>query len=221
MDDERINRILIIVVIAIELIIIGLLIFINYKREEKIVSDNESTEISADVLELEKDSNNFDEIALTESKEEIFYKVDIKGAVNNPGVYEVKDDSRVIDVVRIAGGFKDNANTNYLNLAKKVTDEMIIIVNTNDEIVKMNKKPIITIDKEKEEKKEEPKKNNKININTANKEELMSLSGIGETKANDIILYRKTNKFNKLEDIKNVKGIGESLYNKIKEFITI
>ena len=63
--------------------------------------------------------------------------------------------------------------------------------------------------------------NNKININTASLEELQTLPGIGEAKAKDIITYRETNKFNTIEDIKNVSGIGDALFAKIKENITI
>ena len=63
--------------------------------------------------------------------------------------------------------------------------------------------------------------NNKVNINTASKQELMSVSGIGSAKADSIIEYRKTNKFNTIDDIKNISGIGDSLFEKIKEYITI
>ena len=63
--------------------------------------------------------------------------------------------------------------------------------------------------------------NNKININTASLEELQTLPGIGEAKAKDIITYRETNKFNTIDDIKNVSGIGDALFAKIKEHITI
>ena len=165
--------------------------------------------------------------------------VDIKGASNNPGVYEIECNKRVIDVINQAGGLTDNADTTILNLSKKVKDEMYIIIYTNDQIKEYKEKllPSKEIIKKVEEKiicpdnsndaceknsssKEEVKVTGKVNINTATKEELMTLTGIGESKADKIIEYRKSNIFNSIEDIKNVSGIGESIYTKIKDNIT-
>lgn len=176
-------------------------------------------------------------------KEQIIkYKVDIKGSVKKPGVYELLDGSRVIDVITKSGGLTKNANTDYINLSKKITDEMVIIIYSNDEIkeLKEDKKEIIKyeiIEIEKdcpnktnnaciEPKKEETdvikeKTDEKIDINTASKEQLMTLPSIGESKANLIIDYRLEKRFNSIEDIKNVSGIGNSLYEKIKDFITV
>lgn len=174
---------------------------------------------------------------LTEEKqEEIYYYVDLKGAVSNPNVYKVRTNDRIIDVINMAG-LLENADTSVLNLSKKVTDEMVIIIYTKDDIAKFklqNEKPkeIIKyieleckcpdpdindacINKEEEE-------SILVSINNATKEELMTLPGIGETKALDIINYRNTNDgFKTLEDIKNVKGIGDSVFDKIKDFITL
>jgi competence protein ComEA len=169
------------------------------------------------------------------------YFVDIKGSINNPGVYEVECNKRVIDVINMAGGLTENADTTILNLSKKVKDEMYIIVYSNSEIQEYKQKllPSKEIIKQVEEKiicpdnsndacektnnttkKEETKVEGKININNASKEELMTLTGIGESKADKIIEYRNSNKFNSIEDIKNVSGIGESVFNKIKDNIT-
>ena len=165
--------------------------------------------------------------------------VDIKGAINNPGVYEIECNKRVIDVINLAGGLTDNADTTILNLSKKVKDEMYIIIYTNDQIKEYKEKllPSKEIIKQVEEKiicpdnsndaceksgasKDEVKVTGKVNINTATKEELITLTGIGESKADKIIEYRKSNIFNSIEDIKNVSGIGESIYTKIKDNIT-
>ena len=165
--------------------------------------------------------------------------VDIKGAINNPGVYEIECNKRVIDVINMAGGLTDNADTTILNLSKKVKDEMYIIIYTNDQIKEYKEKllPSKEIIKQVEEKiicpdnsndacekssasKEEVKVTGKVNINTATKEELMTLTGIGESKADKIIEYRKSNIFNSIEDIKNISGIGESIFTKIKDNIT-
>jgi competence protein ComEA len=174
-----------------------------------------------------------------ESNVRCTYFVDIKGSINNPGVYEVDCGKRVIDVINMAGGLTEDADTTILNLSKKVKDEMYIIVYSNSQIKEYKEKllPSKEIIKKVEEKiicpdnsndaceksstsKEETKIEGKININTASKEELMNLPNIGESKADKIIEYRKTNMFNTIDDIKNVSGIGESIFNKIKDYIT-
>lgn len=162
--------------------------------------------------------------------------VDIKGAINNPGVYEMSSDSRIIDVIKEAGDLTEEADTSILNLSKKVEDEMYIIIYTKEEMVSYKEKliPNKTIVKEVEKKIVCPDEENdacltsntssigtKININTASKEELESLPSIGKTKAESIIKYRENNKFNSIEDIKNVNGIGDSLYEKIKDNIEV
>ena len=163
--------------------------------------------------------------------------VDIKGSVINPGVYEIECTKRVIDVINLAGGLEEDADTSILNLSKKVKDEMYIIIYSNNQIKEYKEKmlPAKEIIKKVEEKIICPDKSNdacenitsnnvkevtgKININIATKEELMTLPGIGESKADKIIEYRNNNKFNSIEDIKNISGIGESIFNKIKDNI--
>ena len=165
--------------------------------------------------------------------------VDIKGVVKNPGVYEINKDSRIIDVIKKAGDLRKDADTSVINLSKKVKDEMFIVIYTKEEIESYKEKmiPSTKIIKEVEEKIICPDNDNDacvskgssnisnisevININTASKEELMKLSGIGEGKAKQIIEYRNKNPFNSIEDIKNVKGIGDSLYEKIKNNIEV
>lgn len=160
--------------------------------------------------------------------------VDIKGAVKNPGVYEVSSDSRIIDVIKKAGNLKKNADTSIINLSKKVKDEMYIIIYTKEELSDYKEKiiPSSKIVKEVEERIICPDTDNdgcinnssssdKININNASVSELSSLTGIGEGKAKKIIEYREKNKFENIEDIKNVPGIGNNLYEKIKDNIEI
>lgn len=160
-------------------------------------------------------------------------KVDIKGAVKNPGVYEIDSGARVIDVINIAGGVTKKANTNYINLAKTVENEMIIWIYTNEEIEDFKKQDIIYkyIDKECNcpsvstsaciDKEQNNSMNELLNINKATKEELMTLPGLGESKALSIIEYRNNTPFTRIEDIKNVSGIGDSVFEKIKSFITV
>lgn len=162
------------------------------------------------------------------------YKVDIKGEILTPGIYTLKSNSRVIDVIEMSGGLTENADTSVINLSKKITDEMVIIIYSKSEVKDFEK----TKEKEKTvqekciKKDENSLKNDacitdsvktsgKVSINSATKEELMTLTGIGEAKAEDIIKYREENgPFKTIEDIKNVSGIGDSLFAKIKENIT-
>ena len=164
------------------------------------------------------------------------YKVDIKGQVANPGIYSLKANSRVIDVIEKAGGLTENADTSVINLSKKISDEMVIIIYSHEEVNEFGKtkeieKQVLTECKNNEIYSLEnnacieiDNTNNisgKININTASKEELMTLTGIGESKANDIIKYRETNgPFKSIEDLTKVNGIGESTLANIKENIT-
>lgn len=160
--------------------------------------------------------------------------VDVKGAVKKPGVYELKLGTKVIDAISSAGGLTKSANTQNINLSAKLKDEMVIYVFTDNEIKKGSKVSncattcttnIIEVnncvDKTTQTTSKAESKPSSININTATKEELMSISGIGESKANDIINYRKSNPFKTIDEIKNVSGIGDAIFAKIKDFITV
>ncbi len=167
------------------------------------------------------------------------YMVDIKGEVNNPGIYKLKKGSRVIDVVGEAGGLTESADTSVINLSKKITDEMVIIIYSRQEVENwvatkqqeeyLQKKCLLEEEGQVEndaciEEKTEPEEkqpSTMVNINTATKEELMTLPGIGETKAEAIISYRKKTPFQKIEDLKNVSGIGDSTFEEIKSNITV
>lgn len=171
---------------------------------------------------------NSDLVKLDSSVETLF-KVDIKGAVLNPGVYELSNDSRIIDAIELAGGLLEDANTDYLNLSKKIEDGTVIFVYTNSEMEELMEAKTIVEYVEKECNCPDvinsacmgTTSSSKVNINSATLEELMTLSGIGESKAQAIIEYRETNLFMTIEDIKNVSGIGDSAYEKIKDFITV
>ena len=169
--------------------------------------------------------------------EEIKYYVDIKGAVKNPGVYQMGVDNIVNDCIKLAGGLLKNADTTTINLSKKISSEMVIYVPKKNEVVKSTTNATITetnkipndasiSDNNKPASKDNSstQTSNKtlVNINTATIQELTTLSGVGEAKAQDIIEYRSTNgNFKTVEDIKNVSGIGENLFAKIKDYITV
>lgn len=200
---------------------------------------------------LSREEDNNDIILENEVKEEVVVdkkeevtekvKVDIKGAIKKPGVYELDSNSIINDVIKLAGGLKTNASTKYLNLSKKILDEMVINIYTESEVKKM-KEPVdvcevkdqdltncddATIivtnpDSNKDISNSNEVVDNKVSINDGTKEELMTLSGIGEVKAQAIIDYRNKNgKFSKIEDLMNVSGIGESTYNQIKDNIKL
>lgn len=119
--------------------------------------------------------------------------VDVKGNVNQPGVYTLPNDSRVIDAVEAAGGFTDSEDGQDVNLARRVTDGEMIVIGQN-----------------------------KINLNTADLQELKNLSGIGDVLAQRIIDYRTENgKFYSIEEIQQVQGIGKGMFEKIKNLITV
>ena len=231
----------IICVIALIFLISGIIVLlyndINGRVDDK--TDNKTTAISV-VEEIKPDLEMF--------------KVDIKGAVKKPGVYEVKSSDNVSDLIKLAGGLNKNADTSNINLSRTLENEMVIKIYTKSELKKADSKeikecvcPEVTITKciendstiTKVEGKEqnivenkidiptisetkEDSSNKLISINTATKEELMTLNSIGESKANAIIEYRNTNgNFKSIEDIKNVSGIGDALFEKIKSNITI
>ena len=214
------KQIIIISIILILLSISGYFIYINIPKKEEIKISKE---------EPIKNTK-------PEKVEEKKYKVDIKGQINNPGIYEVVISSRVIDVINLAGGLTVNADTSVINLSKKVLDEMVIIVYSKEEVTNFKKTKEIEQQVQNQciQKDENSLKNdacissnnnistNKISINNATKEELMTLPGIGESKAKDIVDYRtKNGPFKKLEDLKNIPGIGENVYNNLKENITL
>lgn len=214
----------IIIGIIATIIIISLVVF-------TIISINKNKDKNKEDIVVEKKITKKEDKKVEEE-----LKVDIKGQVINPGIYSLKANSRVIDVIAAAGGLTGEADTSVLNLSKKIKDEMVIIVYSREEVIDFHKTK--EIEKQVEEKcvqkDEESLKNDaciisdnevaktgKISINTASIEELMTLTGIGEAKAKDIISYREKNgPFKTIEDIKNVSGIGDSVFAKIKENIT-
>ena len=137
--------------------------------------------------------------------------VDIKGAVKNPGVYQMKVGDRVKDALDAAGGLTEEADSQKVNLAKRLEDQMVIVVPKVGE----EAEEIPAGATSKEEAKE-----GKVNINTATVEELKTLKGVGEKKAEAIIEYRKKNgSFQTKEDLMKVRGIGKKLFESFQERI--
>ena len=228
--------------VIIILLIISYLIYIK-RSNEVIAVDNNINDIFNKESEEVKNIDNYNKI-----------KVDIKGMVNNPGVYELDENSRVIDAINVSGGLIEGADTSAINLSKILKDENVIIIDSIKDNVEpqpiikyvykecdcpkfndacINNNDVVnyqeTNNNTKEEtsdnesnNKEDSNINNQVSINTGSLQELETLSGVGESKAKAIIKYREENGlFNALEDIMNVSGIGNSLFEKIKDFITL
>ena len=136
----------------------------------------------------------------------------IAGEVKNPGVYYIDEDSRLTDLIEMCGGFTKEADISDLNLAEKLSDSDKI------DVPKIDKEEYVS---ESETSDNGTAKSGLIDINRATKDELKTLSGIGDTLADNIIKYRQENTFECIEDIMNVNGIGESKFESIKEYICV
>lgn len=159
--------------------------------------------------------------------------VDIGGAVAKPGVYKAGSRTRLYEVIEMAGGLRSDADTDSINQAAFVEDGQKIMIpvqrtqdhkdsdeDSDDEDEELSDTSI-TNDNSQDNTGQMAAVSGLININTASRAELMTLSGIGEVMADRIIEYRSGNLFRSIEDIKSVKGIGEATYNKIKDSITV
>ncbi|MGV3487550.1 MAG: helix-hairpin-helix domain-containing protein [Tuberibacillus sp.] len=143
-----------------------------------------------------------------------FILVDLKGAVKNPGVYRMSPGDRVVDVVQQAGGLTNEADKAKVNMAKKLSDEMMVYIPKIGENVPQGQDPSVSADGVSEQ--------GKININTASEQELQQIQGIGPSKAKAIIEYREKNgPFQTIKDLDKVSGIGEKTLEQMEEQITI
>lgn len=152
--------------------------------------------------------------------------VDVKGSVKKPGVYKLEETNNVIDAIKAAGGLKSDADTSNINLAESLKDEMVIYVSNKKEtkqnkLVSIATTCIVPTTNITTTTKNITTKASIVNINTGSLTELMEIPEIGEAKAEAIIEYRRKTPFVKIEDIKNVTGIGEAVFAKIKNYITI
>lgn len=144
--------------------------------------------------------------------------VHVCGCVKNPGVYTLDSGMRVNDAVMAAGGFTFDADRDYLNLADAVCDGTKIYIPSSEETADIGFEDSISLNTGKEA----AAGDGLINLNTATREELMTLSGVGESKADAIIRYRdECGPFERIEDIMNIRGIKDGLFNKIKDKIKV
>jgi competence protein ComEA len=161
---------------------------------------------SEDIIVASEDDQ--EEMESEESDSEIF--VYVCGEVKNPGVYQMNQEDRIVDAIEAAGGLTKKAAADNINQAQKMEDGQQIYVPSKED------------GKESSAGAQDTSSEKRISINQATKEELMTLPGIGEAKAESIIAYRQEHgNFQKIEDLMNISGIKEGVYNKIKEYIML
>ena len=222
------NKIIIIIIIIIIAILVILIYFTN---------DNENNLEILEQAEVQKNEENIQnenkqEEIKEEQKETI--AIHITGEVKNPGIIYLKKGARIADAIKLAGGATKNAGLDKVNLAYILEDGQKIYIPNKKEKIKQNEYIIsnsgenVLVEEGGNNKTNTAEpisskgEKNKVNINSANQTELETLPGIGPSLAQKIIEYREQNgKFQKIEDIKNVKGIGNSKYINIKELIII
>ncbi len=184
------------------------------------ISDNDAVYGQAGVSNLSNDT--LQNLPYDENVSRQIY-VDISGAVKNSGVYQVSEGTRLFQVIEMAGGLKENADVNTLNRAEAVYDGQKIVVGT----LNVNTEGTDgSIDDGNGGNSENSQlsgiTNGKVNLNLADSATLQTIPGIGPSKADRIIEYRNTEgRFKKIEDIKNITGIGDKTFESIKNYITV
>ena len=213
------------------IIIMAFLYYIYAKEDDSIISTEEN--ITENVVEKSEKSEK------TTNEETNKIVVHVSGAVNQEGIIELQENSRISDAINIAGGLKENADTKHINLAFKLEDGMKIYIPTIEETKEQNTQiqnqnridetskyvtssSGVVQEEQTNGQQSEQKKNEKININTATQTELETLPGIGPATSLKIINYREENgKFETIEEIKEVSGIGDAKYENIKDLICV
>ena len=198
-----------IVAAAVFLTVAGLYYGFVVRRADLIRLGSDGRPVQSIFVEEKVSVAELETIRAEPQTESIMIYVHICGEVNQPGVYELPEGSRIFEAVEAAGGFTEEAAQASLNLAQVISDEEQIVILTKEEA-------------ESKARMEREQQAGIVNLNTASKEQLMTLPGIGESRAEDIIRYRKeSGGFQSVEEIMNVPGIKESAYLKIKDSITV
>ncbi len=189
--------------------------FQGSKSLQKQKTDTEMTAVS-DMLATEVSVTQLPEQEKAETKELVVY---VCGAVKSPGVYTLSAGSRLYAAVQTAGGFSKDADSAYHNLAREVEDgERIYILSFSETNALTAEQQVAG----EEGSAGAVQANGLINLNTATAEQLMTLPGIGEARAADILAYRaKIGQFTDIEELMNVSGIGEARFEKMKDKITV
>ena len=226
------NRKIIIILICIVVLIgSGIYMFANYNSYENINSIEVLEAMEKEVEENNEVTNENDKNGANtvEEEEKVIIAIHITGEVKKTGILYLEKGSRIVDAIEAAGGKTKNANLDQVNLAYVLEDgQKIYIPNKNEKVeagayIIANSGNNVLVEGGKNSKDTNSKGvSGKVNINSANQSELESLPGIGSALAQRIIEYRESNgDFEKIEDIQNVKGIGDSKYSNIKDNICI
>ncbi|OXX83300.1 hypothetical protein AVM15_11825, partial [Paraclostridium benzoelyticum] len=198
-----------------------------------VVSGVESEKSTLENNDVEKNDNdkgdfskieNIEDVKTVDKTENMTKKISIyiSGAVNSPGVVELKSNERLMEGVKLCDGLTDEADTNRINLAMKVKDEGHYIIPKQGEEIALNDSNDNVENNNNDGNNITEGDDKKININSASKEDLDSLPGVGDVTAQKILDYREENKeFKSIDEIKNVKGIGENKFNDLKDYICI
>lgn len=184
---------------------IAMILFFVLQNQKNAGSDSEMTPISESEQDKEK------ELPEDEAEEDSVVVVDVKGAVEKPGIYEVQHDTRVNEVMEMAGGFLKKADQSRVNLAEKVQDEMVIDVPKDGENSDNADASEDTINEQE-----------KVNLNKAELAEIETLPGIGPSKAQTIIDHREENGlFQSVDDLLEISGIGEKTLENLEDAIQV
>ncbi len=180
------------------------------RRDEILLSGEIPAETVSETISTET-------VEETEQEKTVTVYVHVSGAVNAPGVYQLPEKSRTYEAIASAGGFRTDADQDYINLAREVADGEKITVLTTEEARALRAAEDAAAIAE-----EGTASSGKVNLNTADLSRLCTLPGVGESRARSIIAYREKNGgFQKIEDIMKVSGIKEGLFEKIRDLITV
>lgn len=192
-------------------VVFGIVILIIFQLAWSLIQPSSMEQPSTGEFQIEE--------ATDQAEEPTSVFVHVTGCVKNPGLYELEEGARVKEAIDAAGGFGDTAATDSINLARVLTDgEQIVVV---DKSAQTNAQGSGEISAPSTSSTEDAS-SGKISINTATKEELMELDGVGEVTAEKIIAYREENDgFKKIEDLMNVSGIGEKKFAAVRDSIVL
>ena len=211
------------IIISIILIVLIIILFMIY-----MITSNTNDEISLESLTVSGNTAESNVVENLEAEEELETEkiaIHIIGEVKKEGIVYLEASSRIVDAIKEAGGATKEADLSQINLAYELQDgQKIYIPNKNEKIseyITMSSGNNVIIE-ENNSSAETERNENKVNINTANVNELDNLPGIGPSLAQRIIEYREENgNFKSIEELQNVKGIGDTKYSDIKDIVTI
>jgi len=176
-------------------------------------------QVNEQTKQLSNDQTNNELNEISSNKQVI---VDVKGAVKFPGVYQLTSEERVIDAITYAGGYLEEAETRYINHAQKLLDEMVIYIPKKGESLDEMQSIGQGVHSTSFDSNASPTSGELVNLNTADETALSTLPGIGPSKAQAILAYRdEIGSFKSIEELKNVSGIGEKTFEKLKDSIVV